>query len=116
MRLARARSDESQLYSRVGKKIVHSLHGLKLAIHFGGALTDIHGLAHCNKRGWARADAGRADNGDNLRWRDVNHGVLRPRERDEKIKDRWKNRRHILIRSALYEKPLEVGRSPLLLA
>ena len=29
---------------------------LKLALHFGGAFTNIHGLAHCNERGRARAD------------------------------------------------------------
>lgn len=64
---------------------------LKLALHFGGALTDIHGLAHCNERGWARADIGRADNGDNLGCRDVHRGAMWPGERDEKIQDRWEN-------------------------
>jgi hypothetical protein len=48
-------------------------------------------LAHCNERGRARADVERADNGDNLRWRDVNRGALWPGERDEKIQDGWEN-------------------------
>src|SRR5215467_6618075 len=64
---------------------LQSLHGLKLALHFGRTLTDIHGLAHCNERGRARADAGRADNGDNLRWRHVDCGAMWPSERHENI-------------------------------
>ena len=123
---------------------LQSLHGLKLprhfgrtllklALHFGGTLTDLYGLAHCNECGRARADAGRADNGDNLRRRDVNRGAMWPGECDEKIQDRWENRRHILLPLArlyaddrwhqllwgvlnrLQEEPLEVGRSALLL-
>ncbi len=96
----------------------------------GGTLTDIHGLAHCNERGRTRTDAGRADNGHNLRRRDVNRGAMWPGERDEKIQE---NRRHILLPLArlyaddrwhqllwgilnrLQEEPLEVGRSALLL-
>src|SRR6516225_201317 len=105
---------------------------LKLAFHFGRALTDIYGLAHCNERGRACADAGRTDNGDNLRWRDINRAAIWPNERNEQIEDRCENRCHILILSAdrfaddrwhqllvwipnrSKEKPLEVGRSALL--
>src|SRR6516165_9426384 len=104
------------------KKIVHSLHGLKLAIHFGGtllklafhfggALTDIHRLAHCNKRGWARADAGRADNGDNLRWRDVNRGALWPDERNEKTEHHWENRRHIIQPPSVRDRLIRASRA-----
>src|SRR6516165_4219221 len=106
---------------------------LKLAFHFGRALTDIYGLAHCNERGRARADTGRADNGDNLRWRHVDRGAMWPSERHEKIQDHRQNGGHVLLPLAhlyvddgggstsaagshrLREEPLEVGRSALLL-
>jgi len=67
---------------------------LKLALHFGGTLTNIHGLAHCNERGRARADAWRVDNGDNLRRRDVNRTAIWPDKRDEKSKEGCENCRH----------------------
>jgi len=70
------------------RRELQSLHRLELALHFGGTLTDIYGLAHCNERGRARADAGRADNGDNLRRRDVNRAAIWPDERNEKDEDR----------------------------
>src|SRR5262245_61026515 len=74
---------------------LQSLPSLKLLLHFGGillelalylsgTLTDIHGLAHCNERGRARADTGGTDNGDNLRWRHVDCGTVWPSERHEK--------------------------------
>jgi len=86
-----------------------------------------------DERGRTRADVRRANNGDNLRRRDVHRGALWPRERDEKIQDCWENRRHILLPLArlyaddrwlqllrvipnrLQEEPLEVCRSALLL-
>ena len=77
-------------------KVGNSNHSLKLALYFRGTLTDIHGLAHCNERGRARADVGRVDNGDNLRRRDVHRGAMWPGERDEG-QNRWENRRHILL-------------------
>jgi len=40
------------------RRELQSLHHLELALHFGRTLTDIYGLAHCNERGRARADAG----------------------------------------------------------
>ena len=67
---------------------------LKLALHLGGTFTDIHGLAHCNERRRARADAGRLDNGDNLRRRDENCTAIWPDERDEKSKEGCENCRH----------------------
>ena len=114
-------------------KVWDSNHFTASSLRFTSAGLYIHGLAHCNECGRARADAGRADNSDNLRRRDVNRGAMWPGERDEKIQDRWENRRHILLPLArlyaddrwhqllwgvlnrLQEEPLEVGRSALLL-
>jgi hypothetical protein len=68
-----------------------------------GLSQTLHGLAHRNKRGRARADVRRIDadvrridNGDNLRRRDVNRGPVWPGERDDKTKHSCDNRRHIL--------------------
>jgi len=74
---------------------------LELALYFSRTLTDIHGLAHCNERGRTRADAGRADNGDNLRWRNVDRGAMWSGERHEKIQDYRQNIGHVLLPLAL---------------
>jgi hypothetical protein len=66
---------------------IRKINRLKLSLHFGGTLTDKHGLVHCGERGPARTDPVRVDNGDNLRRRDINRGAIWPDERDEKSKE-----------------------------
>jgi hypothetical protein len=81
---------------RIGRTV------LELAFYFGGSLTDIYGLAHCNERGRARTDARRADNGDNLGWRNVDRGPMWARERHKKSQDHRQNGGHVLLPLALF--------------
>jgi len=85
------------LASALASGAIRKINRLKLALHFGGTLTDKHGLVHCGDRGRARTDPVRVDNGDNLRRRDINRGAIWPDERDEKSKEGCENCGHILM-------------------